>query len=193
MEFGNHLSAVAPIAGSKRLRRQGSRPRGNPARLKVAFGMEMNQFFPPPKSLGKFLKTYKDDIWWSRETLKARKREDALLCQTRSSARSYERACKEIYHLLATSIENQKGIDLTSLRLETLLIDEIRPGLDHGHRGIEVGGMTLRLDKTKQVRQKILDDQDIMNTEILAVLSKKESELARTWALVIALCDSFVT
>jgi hypothetical protein len=166
-----------------------------------------------PDGLAHCLLADKDDIWWPKNFLKARKMADSKELDHNQLALAYDRDCHEAYKYILTQIRKTKqrrdlhdtspykALTFSTEELQSLLTKNIMRGLAVGYRGMELGGMYNRGDRSRKIIHQILVrfenygiDSNVHMTwtekqRDLVAASEELTEVDRIWAHVIALGD----
>jgi hypothetical protein len=171
-----------------------------------------------PDGLAQCLVADKEEIWWPSKFLKARKKADSTELDQNQLARAYDRDCHEAYNYILTQIRKakqrrdlhdttkHKALTFSTEELQSLLTKNIMRGLAVGYRGMEMGGMYKRMDRSSKIIDQILVrfDNDGIDPNVhmtrtekrrkrlsrdLAAASENLTEVDRVWAHVIALGD----
>lgn len=169
---------------------------------------DVSKVIAPHKKLDKYLKAYKEDIWWPRKVLQARERKDSIDVQQIATARAYDKDCARSYHRLAEQIDIMRedgDLAFTKDQLKEFLTKPIVTGLRKGYRGMELGGLPKRLATSKVTVREVVKFSKtngntvdkliakcrsaLNSTEKLRAVAVDASEADRLWAYIMALGD----
>ena len=166
-----------------------------------------------PVDMDLFLESHWEDIWWSDDMHVARREKDMQKLQESRSVRAFGEDCFHTKEYLAGQLATIKGeakhtqqhMDISREQLRGLLTPNLMKGMKLGHRGLELGGLAMRMERSahivKQVLKKYEKRKKLFKNRREAFRSRRKedttlsdlcikySEVDRLWARVVALAD----
>jgi len=174
--------------------------RGN--QRKVAFiGGDVKVIIPPPADLGRIIADNRESIWWPPVALTRRKSKDVQSLRERRTAQAYEKDSQLAFQQLRQRLkeignaESESSV-LKESELIPLLTTRILQGYASGHRGLELGGVLNRRQRSLAVSNVVLthtshdkNHEGRRQEAELGAAAARASQTDRVWARVVALGD----
>jgi hypothetical protein len=176
---------------------------------------DVGQVFPPDD---RYVDLSDDEIWFSKRELQQRRISDVQELQQQRDAQMFDKECEEVYECIFEKVELFYGdrhrentttygaFAMSTLELRNLLSPNIMMGLSYGYRGLELGGLKGRRERTVVVagavreylsdtanqKKKAARRQRLNFAEGLALAVEKVSVTDRIWSQLTALGDLII-
>jgi hypothetical protein len=166
----------------------------------------------------RYVDVFEDEIWYSKRELQQRRISDVQELQQQLDAQIFDKECEEVYECIFEKVElfygdrhrentNTYGaFAMSTHELRNLLSPNIMMGLSYGYRGLELGGLKGRRERTgvvaEAVREFLIDTADhkkksarrqrLNCVEGLALAMEQVSVTDRIWSQLTAIGDQII-